>query len=233
MHNFQQDTFQMQTPIIRDNGTRGNFNWAFIGASGYGKTADSIVKATKWRKYNPRKKIYSFDPKGDLAKSGLLINGFDYDIPVGFKDFGEELTKRRADKTFVHRDFLLILDDYKAILTEDRTPESFLTFCLFAREMNVDVILSTHSPALIIPRLAYYITHYSIFYSQGSAGGFQKKSNNYVACEQARILINKYVTEYGKGIENFPNFPHIVVEGINDKSIDCVNIDKQKMLKLL
>lgn len=211
---------------------RPNFIWAFLGASGYGKTITSIEVAKKWRANNPGKKIYVFDPKGDIQASGILRKS-DLSIPRGMKHFGHILTKQTPDKKFIHRDFLLILDDYKAILTDDRTPDSFLDFLYFAREMNVDVILSTHSPALIIPRLAYYVTHYSIFYTLGSAGGFSEKSANFVTCEQARIWINKYVMEYGKCMHQFPNFPHIEVDSMNDRSVTLKNMDKEKMMALV
>lgn len=225
---FQRETFG---DIKRIGIPRGNFVWAYSGASGYGKTAQEIQTAKLWLKYNPRKSIIAFDPKGDIEKSGILVAGRDKIIPRGMKDFGHELTRQTSDKKFVYNDFLLILDDYKAILTDDKTPESFLDFLCFARQMNADVILSTHSPSLIIPRMAYYITHYSIFYSQGASGGFEKKSSNYVACEQARILINKYVSEYGKG--EYPNFPHIEVDSANEKDLFLVNIDEKKMMKLV
>lgn len=209
---------------------RPNFTWVFVGASGYGKTVSTIQVARLWRKNNPRKKIYYFDPKGDIKSSGILRDG-DVEIPRGMRDFGAVLCRQKPDKSFYHHDFLLILDDYKAILTDDRTPASFLDFLAFAREMNVDVILSTHSPALVIERLSYYVTHYSIYFTQGSAGKFSDKCANYVACEQSRILINKYVMTYGKGA--YPNFPYIEVSTLNEAVVTPVNVVKSKMESIL
>lgn len=227
VNQFQKTTFSNPVKTVE---TRETVVWDFLGSSGYGKTVSKIEHARIWRHFNPTKKIYAFDPKGDIKKSGLLRPGFDIEIPIQMVDFGNELIKQNADQTFIHKNFLLILDDFRVLVTRDRIPDSFYKFLAFAREMNADVFLSAHSPQLIQPRLSTFITHHSIFFSGGSGGKFHPETDNYLCCEQARISINKYVRAYGKG--QYPNFPHMVVERNNDRVIHNENIDKAKMLAL-
>lgn len=217
-------------PNAIPQGTRENFIWAFIGANGTGKTVESMKLARAWRKANPRRKIICFDPQGVFTRE-LLDKDKDILIKRGMKDFGKELTKELPNgQGYKYRDYLLIIDDYKMLCTDDRTNEGFLDLLALRRIVNCDIILSTHSPKLILERLSYYVTHYSIYFTSAAEGGFDKKANNYALCEKASRIINKYVLTYGKG--QYPFFPYIMVHSKSDK-LKLRNIDKAKALPLI
>lgn len=221
----------MGAPAIEyAQGTRKNFVWAFIGANGTGKTVTSLEIARAWRKYNPRRKIIAFDPQGILEREILSAEYGDITIPRGYKDWAKKLTTEIAPHKYMYDNYLLFIDDYRMLCTDDRTDSGFLDLLALRRYINCDIILSTHNPSLILERLSYYVTHYSIYFTAAAEGGFDKRTANYANCEKACRLIRQYVIENGMG--TYPKFPYALVVA-NKKNIEMFNVDKAKMMNVI
>jgi len=211
-------------------GTRKNFVWAFIGANGTGKTVTSLQLARAWRKYNPRRRIIAFDPQGVLEASLLDKGCGDLVIPRGEKNWAKILTREIAPHQYQFTNYLLFIDDYKMLCTDDRTNEGFLDLLALRRFINCDIILSTHNPSLILERLSYYVTHYSIYFTSAAEGGFDKKTANYANCEKACRIVRQYVMQEGMG--TYPRFPYALVTD-RKKEIQLYNMDKKKVMDII
>lgn len=169
---------------------------------------------------------------GFFEKAGLV----DILIKPSNKDWAKTLCKQEKDGSFKFANTLLILDDYRQLHPHDSMDTGFLDLLHLRARMNMDIIYIVHAPKLVLERLAYYTTHFSIFFTLSQNKGFSDKIGNYIACQKASIMINKYVVAYdllNKGTEIYPNFPYIIVKGDNDSVVQPVNIDKRKLLTLL
>lgn len=228
---------------------RPNFCWAFIGANTVGKTPTAILLSKEW-KAKKKGVVIAFDPQykfeeqkivdftiktnGDIIelKSGLKCNSIAHDKndKPYVKDWAEELITENSDKTFKWAHSLLILDDYRGLHPNDRTDPKFVELLALRVKINMDIIYICHNPMMILERLSYYTTNFSIFYTESDAGDFQKRVPKYVECQRAAILINKYVMKFGRG--KYPNFPHIQVYTENT-GLKLINIDRNKFKQII
>lgn len=218
--------------IVNDDDTRRNFVWGFIGANRTGKTTEAIAQTRAYKQKNPKNKIICFDPQDWFKKAGVI----DIEILVTDKNWGHQLVKKDARGEFVYKDSLLILDDYRQLHPNNSLDDGFLAVLGSRTKMNLDIIYITWTPTLVLVRLAGFTNRYSIFFTFSQLGGFAKDIPNYIACQQASIIINKYVKHYGlldRGREIYPCFPHIVVDAANDTNLELPYIDKEKLMKIL
>lgn len=201
---------------------RKNFLWGFIGHNTTGKTPTAIELVKAWRQSRPGFKSIVFDPQGKFQDAGVV----DITIPQNLHDWAHILCEKNKDGTFKYRNSILILDDYRMLHHRDQIDAGFLDLLALRVKMNMDIIYITHSPKLILERLSYYTTDYSIFYTESQLGSFQSRIPKYVVCQKAAILVNKYVMKYGRG--TYPNFPHIHIKAESD-DLELINLEPTKV----
>lgn len=216
-----------------DEYKRTNFLWGFIGHNTTGKTPTAIEIVRAWKQSRPGWRSIVFDPQGKFKDAGCV----NISIQQNTKDWARILCSRdesintgREEDKFIYKNSLLILDDYRMLHASNSIDPAFLDLLALRVRMNLDIIYITHNPKLILERLSYYTTDYSIFYTEAQLGSFASRIPKYVACQKAAILVNKYALEYGRG--KYPNFPHIHVKNESDE-LDLINIDQAKMMALL
>ena len=195
---------------------RKNFFGMFIGGNRTGKSSMAKIYAEKYKAYNPENEIVAFDPQrkfNDIADDFIFATDKHWEQEI--------VTKRNC---------LIVFDDYKLINMQNQPAKALIQLMNFRAEWNVDLIFVTHSPNLVLTYLAYYITHYYIFYTQTQKDSFENKIPNYETCIRASRYINAYVREYGRGA--WPNFPHVVVDDENDK-MTFQYTEKDKLLKII
>lgn len=208
---------------------RGNFVWAFIGASGTGKTVTAVQLAKQWKRAKKKLggKIFAFDPHDAFDKVS------DVKITVNDEDWAKIMTQRHSDGSFMFRHSLLILDDYRSILPSDKMDRNFYDLLALRRKLDLDIIYITHNPRLIIQGLVYWNTHFSIFRTEAMSDDFAEKIPKFLICQQACNLINAYCKTYhATDYESlYPNFPHIMVKNDSD-ILYMINMDDNKIKSL-
>lgn len=237
------------------------FLWAFIGHTGVGKTSTAVETAKIWKHANPNGKVIGFDPHDILKKEKLL----DYYINANDENWAEwlmqkicsscgsknnyqnnECTKCKKNKLYYKfANSLLILDDYRSLLTRNDCPPDVLDLLQLRRRIGIDWIYIAHNPKLIIPRFVFYQTTMSIFFTESHASDWSDRIPNYASCQKASNLINTYVLSRiedmrrvnpNAGKDDFmricyPNFPHIIVNMDSDQ-LEAVNVDPKKINEL-
>lgn len=232
--------------------TRQAFVWVFVGKTGSGKTSTAIEMAKYWKVSNPGKTIIGFDPHGDLEDAGLL------DLFIREDDdnwaeilmtevccscnkikhpLKENCTKCGGNKwRYKFHGCLLILDDYRSLITPDTIPKNVLRLFALKRKLGLDIILIVHNPKLIHVRIVIYVKNYFIFSTESSAGDFSDRIPKYVPLQKSANIINQYVLDLG-GVDSekyrdmHPNFPHIMVSDANDE-LNLYNIDENILNKI-
>lgn len=206
-----------------------------------------------WKKANPRGKIIGFDPHDVLKREGLLTNYITENdvnwaeilmtrICIGCKAIKhperENCTRCGKNKwIFKFQNSLLAADDYRNLLTANSTPADVLSLLGMKRRIGLDMIYIMHNPKLLLERLSYYCTNFSIFATESTAGDFSDKISKYVPCQKAANLINQYVAELG-GVDSdryksmYPNFPYIMISNDND-NLNLMNMDQNIVNKLV
>lgn len=212
--------------------TRQAFVWALYGATGGGKTSFGKDLARQWRRANKGKKVIGFDPQGDFEDAGVLDHTIDETdtnwaqvlmtkicVCCGRIKHPEkqECTKcGKDDWKYKFQGCLLILDDYRSLLTSDSTPKDVLRLFALKRKLGLDILIIMHNPKLLIVRLSYYIKKHWIFATESISDNFSDRIKKAALCQKAANLINQYVEEIG-GVDceryraHYPNFPCVMV----------------------
>jgi hypothetical protein len=191
---------------------RLNFVMGFIGHNRTGKTATAKQIAMHWKQSRPNGRILAFDPQYQFRTIADEII------------YGTEVHTWHK-KALSYRDSLIIFDDYKALMPGRNAPDGLLELLTMRSHYNIDIIYITHSPSLVLNTLTYYTTHYMIFYTQTSMGGFEKKIPNYLYVQTAINEVNKYVGKYGRG--KYPLFPYITFD-VQAEKMSAVNMNNAK-----
>lgn len=233
--------------------TRQAFVWALYGKTGSGKTSFAISLAKEWKKYNKGIKVIAFDPHEDLAEAGVI----DHYIEETDPNWAAILMTRicnncnkikhpeketcikcgKVDWRFKFQGCLLILDDYRSLLTSDATPKDILRLFALKRKLGLDIMLIMHNPTMLIFRISFYIKKHLIFATESLAGNFSGRITKYVSCQKAANLINEYVLEMG-GVDcdkyraMHPNFPYIMVSD-DSETLQLENMDESIVNKLM
>lgn len=209
---------------------RNNVFEAYIGTNTVGKTPTMVNNAKAWKapRPTPPYTLRGLDPRRSFTQAGLLLP--EYKIKLeDKKTWAKELSRKNADDTHVYRNILLVLDDYKWLCDGDDTPEDVLNLMQAREDMNMDIMIACHAPMLITERLSYYITDYYIFYNKASLASFNKKINNSAMCQEAAVMVNEYVTKFGRG--KYPYFPHIHINP--EKNLfETINMEASKLKQL-
>lgn len=197
----------------------------FIGHTGTGKTSTCVELTKHWRRTHRGAKVIGFDPHEMFSREKLLDNF----ISPSDEYWAERLMQRDKTGRYKFQDSLLILDDYRSLLTGSHTPRTVLDLLMLRRKIRMDIFYVTHNPKLILEKFSYYTNMYGIFYTESTASDFSDKIPHYAACQKASNAINKYVREYGRG--TYPDFPHVLVTTESDE-LNFVNVDMQKLNRL-
>jgi len=210
---------------------RGNFVWAFIGASGTGKTVTAVQLAKDWKRAKKKVggKIFAFDPHD--AFDGIS----DVKITANDTDWAKIMMQKNPDGTFMFLHSLLILDDYRSILPSDKMDRNFYDLLALRRKLDLDILYITHNPKLIIQGLVYWNTHFSLFKTEAMSDDFAEKIPKFLICQQASNVINAYCKAYHATDYDllYPNFPYIVIKNDSDVFFPVnMDDDKIKALKL-
>ena len=109
-------------------------------------------------------------------------------------------------------------------------PPDFLDLLALRRRLNLDIIYMVHNPKLILERLSYFSTHFSVFRTESHANDFAEKIQKFLTCQQASSLINAYVRTMDEKEYNaqYPNFPYVFVQNDSD-SLFPMNMDEEKI----
>lgn len=232
--------------------TRQAFVWVFIGETGSGKTTLAVEIMKDWRQVNRDGKLICFDPHDIFRKEKLL----DHYISANSTDWADILMTRiclnckrikhpekenctKCGKNiwrFKFANCLFAADDYRNLLQPHSTPPGVVSLHGMKRRIGLDMIYTMHNPSMILEKISTYITHYSIFSSQSSAGDFSSKIDKYVPCQKAANVINQYVLELG-GVDSeeykklYPNFPHILVTNSSNE-LNFMNMDNRIIERL-
>lgn len=198
---------------------------ALIGTTGTGKTS-TLVQLCKQSRYN---KVYNhiigFDPHEILSKEKLL----DFTIKPGDEYFAERLMQKDKKGNYKFFNSMLILDDYRSILTGNHTPSDVLDLLMLRRKLSMDIFYVCHNPKLVLEKFSYYTNMYMIFKTESTASDFSDRIPHFVACQKASNAINKYVRNFGRG--EYPNFPHCIINTESDE-LNFVNIDMEKLTQI-
>lgn len=240
---------------------RQSFLWCMIGTNGVGKTSTAVEMTKMWRNANPGCKVIGFDPHDVLKNEKLLdfyINANDENWAewlmqkicsgCGAKNHyqANECTKCHKNKLYYKfANSLLVLDDYRSLLTGNDCPADVLDLLQLRRRIGIDWIYITHNPKLVLTRMIYFGSHLSCFYNEANGSDWSEKIPKYSACQKASNLINNYVlniiSESRKTNPNYtkddfmrscyPNFPHIIIRNDSDQ-LEAVNMDPKKINQL-
>lgn len=223
---------------------RQNFVRIDFGINSTGKTPTQIYDAAAYQKVFRKKKIIVFEGQDkwmDAHRRRQLR--IDLIIPKGNDQWAEMLQEYTeptpGNKIYKWADSILIIDDFKLLLTGHDTPADFLG--LFALrpspKFNMDMMFSCHEPRNILEGIAGYPTHYHVYANSAKHSTFiDKIPDCYRECIQASLVINKYTSLYAGYYDvntHTPYFPHIVVRKDNPKPLHCVNMDYEKAKPIL
>lgn len=175
---------------------RDNFMFALFGANRTGKTTLLKALAADWRKSHPGCKVISFDPQH-------LLQGI-----------SDEYILLSEEKTWVSRvlkmrNCLLIIDEFRLLHQDDKSSSDLRSLLAYWAQYNIDIMMTFHSPGLVLTALTYYITHYMVFYTQATKEKFKDKLSNFEIVVNASAFINRYVEQEGLG--TYPVFPYVCV----------------------
>jgi len=208
---------------------RNNFVWAFIGKSGAGKTVTAKQVAKDWKRTRKRKggKIFAFDPHD--AFYGIA----DVKIDAKDEDWASIIIQKDKRGHYPFANSLIILDDYRTLLKSDKMPPDFLDLLALRRRLNLDIIYMVHNPKLILERLSYFSTHFSVFRTESHANDFADKIQKFLTCQQASSLVNAYVRPMEEKEYNslYPNFPYVFVKSDSDQLFP-MNMEEEQINQL-
>lgn len=231
--------------------TRQAFVWAFIGKTGSGKTSTAVQMMKDWKRANRGSHLIGFDPHDVFRKENLMTryiteNDINWAETLMMKYCNrckkvkgpdKETCCGKSDWRYKFANSLLAADDYRNLLTANSTPANVLSLLGLKRRIGLDMIFIMHNPKLLLERMSYYVTNFSIFATESTAGDFSDKISKYVPCQKAANLINQYVNELG-GVDSdryrrmYPNFPHIIITNDND-DLNFMNMDQSIIDRLV
>lgn len=190
---------------------RDNFLYIFIGTNRAGKSSIARRHLAIWKKANPDKLVYGFDPQRRFT--GLI------DVYI------DPENSEWALEILLQRDILLLIDDFR-LLNDSPFPPPGLKKLMYNRcDYNIDIMFIFHNPSDVLNCISDYATHYFIFLTNVTEGKFKLKIPNYKLCTVASYEVNKYVRKNGRGSWPKCDFPHIIVNGETGK-LSAMNMTK-------
>lgn len=200
----------------KEEDTRYNFCYGFIGTNRTGKSSVAKLIAQTWRKHNPDPDylIVSHDPQDNFSEiTDYFINPSD---------------KEWAKKCLKLRNSLIILDDVRLINPGNTPVDGLMELLYYRAKYNIDIIHICHNPSLLLNAFAHFTNRYFIFFTNSQEGSFQKKLPNYSLCVAASNMVNKFVSKYGRG--NYPYFPHMIIDTEQQK-LEAMNMNEDEYKK--
>lgn len=189
-----------------------SFVWALVGGNRTGTTTTAVQMCRDWRMHTPkaplnyfRGKVIAFDPHGTLKQERVI----DVEIDITNKNWAKDLAEKNGNGEYKYANSLLVLDDYRLLLSGNATPVDFLDLLMQKRKMGLSIIYVVKNPNHILERLIYFTSHYSIF-STDNLCNYSNKIPCYQQCEIANYMITEHTQKNGKG--TYPDFPHIIVK---------------------
>ena len=188
---------------------------------GYNNTGKSVETRFLIENFNNKRKGKSNRPKN----FGKLIV---YDPHRRYEDFlvdGDIVLRPSRENWYEEvrecKDSLMVLDDYRGLIPNDRMDSGFLDILFDRAEHGLDIIIITHSPLQILNRLVTYIDKYILFYSLGDEKAFEGKTTNPEVLVMLRDMVNKEYKKYSPEDYSklYPNFPYIYYDTVRDKAI--------------
>jgi archaellum biogenesis ATPase FlaH len=176
---------------------RENFLMTFIGHNRTGKTVIAKEIAKEWKKTH-NGEIIVFDPQHRFTDI------LDVEIKEDNENWANELYESKPLNS------LVIFDDYKMLMDNDRTPKKFLSLLAARNEWCTDVIMITHHPRLLLERASYYVTHYFVFYTQADDKAFSRNIINVQDIIDVKNAVNAEVLKNGRGTYERKNFPYAI-----------------------
>lgn len=201
--------------VVRIKGKRDNFLYIFIGTNRTGKSTTARKQAIRWRKSNPNKLVFGFDPQRRFRKSPegtnpnldtySAVDIIDVHINPDNANWALDMLKRR--------DCLLLIDDFRKLHEESRPIEGLKTLMYDFCDLNIDIMTIFHNPIDVLTCIGGHATHYFIFLANETKGQFTKKMPNADLCMLASHQVNEYVRRNGRGgPENGFKFPYIRID---------------------
>jgi predicted secreted protein len=98
------------------------------------------------------------------------------------------------------------------LIPGNSTPADFLNLLTHKKRIGLSIIYVAHSPKLILERITYYTTHYSVFDLNEN---IQDKNFMYKNLQIAKDLMKEHILMFGKG--TYPKFPHIILKSVTEE----------------
>lgn len=201
---------------------RDNFLYVFIGTNRTGKSMTARKQVIAWKKSNPDKKVFGFDPQrrfnpNDRSKGENL---FDVVISPEDKNWAVTMCKQR--------NCLLVIDDFNKLNdgNNGRPPEGFKMLMYDRCDYNMDMMFIFHNPSEVLNCISDYATHYFIFRTNAREGKFKDKIPSYQDCIIASSEVNEYVKMFGGGTFEKMDFPYVWVD-CERGTLSAINMSKQ------
>lgn len=174
---------------------RDNFLYVFIGTNRTGKSITARKQVIAWKKANPNKLVFGFDPQRRFNPNDKTKGDNLFDVVIGPED------KLWAVQMCKRRDCLLVIDDFNKLNdgNNGRPPEGFKMLMYDRCDYNIDMMFIFHNPSEVLNCVSDYATHYFIFFTNAKEGKFKDKIPNYQDCIIASHEVNEYVKLFGKG----------------------------------
>lgn len=201
--------------VVRIKDKRNNFLYIFIGTNRTGKSTTARKQVIKWRKNNPNKLVYGYDPQRRFRKSPVGTNPnldtysavdlIDVHINPENLNWALEMQERR--------DCLLLIDDFRKLHEDSRPIEGLKKLMYDYCDFNIDIMTIFHNPIDVLTCIGGHATHYFIFMTNETDGQFKQKMPNATLCKLASNMVNEYVRKHGRGgPENGYKFPYIRID---------------------
>jgi len=175
----------------------------------YNKKRDILEKKNKYpSNYN---KLIVYDPQH--AFQDLMREG-DVNLDMADKEWEEKVLRYRAS--------LVVLDDYKELMPNDRLSDGFLKLMSARARFGLDFNMITWSPKLIMPRLEIFINKYILL----KVNSDDKEFADRIAGDKPTVIgiknslnreFMRYTDEEYKKL--YPNFPFVFWDGARNKAM--------------
>ncbi len=188
-----------------------------IGHNRVGKTSIERDMIKSYRKTKPsHHKVFAFDPQRKLQD---LI---DRKIDNGRNIYN--IVDNDWEYFFERRDFLLVIDDYRFLLDDDKLDKNFYKLMSLRDENGIDIILSMHHPEMIHKKVAFYVTDFFLFYTVMSddTSDCRRKLMNADVILFIMDSINKYVAIHGRWGPKEGDYRYCIYRG-QDMCIQAVS----------
>lgn len=217
----------MKMKKVKQTKQKENFVTCIVGTNRSGKLTLAKQRAKAWKKENKTGKVLAFDPTDNFITCGFV------DEIIKYKNWAKFLCEQNKDGSYKYANSLLGLNTYRMLNPSEKLDEQFQNLLHNTGAINMDIIVTVHSPKFIHLRLSHFITDYCMLptldLDQFDDNQYQPENLNNI-----KEIINRY-----QGIANpegkkkfYPKFPHINYNTKNS-TVEYINMKTPILLQSL